>query len=241
MSVGGVKIESSLHGSTCGCKCWSWSWHPVSARGLVTKDVVIVSGCAETSLGCDKYFWRPFWDDARAVSWDIWWWKSGAFASPCALLLFSNGVAFKEQPVLFLHTSVARTMLLLWGAAFFVPLGLEQEDPLWSPLLPVCVQMCAAFLVLVYSGSQLMVQHRNHWTGVRVSNQESLLCHSLAMWPWAIQLPSWGLFHYHEMRIIMCSSLCNCEDEMNETAGGKLTLYGFHIDLLWIFQFSTAA
>ena len=56
MSVSGVKIGSSSFGSTCAYKCSSWSWHPVSVQGLITRSVVIVSGGAETSLGCDKYF-----------------------------------------------------------------------------------------------------------------------------------------------------------------------------------------
>ena len=58
-----------------------------------------------------------------------------------------------------------------------------------------------------------------------------------AMWPGAVQLLSWSLFYYYEMRIIMYSSLCG----WNEIAGGKVTLDRCHICLLWIFQLPIAA
>ena len=143
MSVSRVKIESSSFGSAYGYECSSWYWHPVSIQGLITRDVVIISGGTGSSLGYDKYFWKRFCNDAWAVSWDRWWQKS----KPCALLAFPNDVPFKSLlPIFFLHISVVRAILLPWGTGFSVLLDLEQNDPLWSPVLPLFVQICAFFL-----------------------------------------------------------------------------------------------
>lgn len=82
----------------------------------------------------------------------------------------------------------------------------------------VCVRICIiflAFLVLVCSGSQLWCSPQIIGTGVRIPNQESLHCPSLAMGPWAVRLRSWSLFYYHETpRTRIRSSWYNCEDEM---------------------------
>lgn len=108
--------------------------------------------------------------------------------------------------------------LLLQGGAGFCETG---SRPILCDLsLCLCVYRYVYFSCVPGSGllwGSVMVQQKNHWSGSQSSDQESLLCHSLVMWPRAIRVLPSSRFHHYKMRICFC--LCNREDQMGSLVG----------------------